>query len=208
MPIEIKSNGLLCDKHCKHLVFCGYSAHCGLFNEEVMSLDAYCHNFFRDEDCIARDKTTYDEAVKQFKIDANKVLSFVDDNDVEEIIDNVFDGNIDFTVGRYRYIRHYEIEDVLKEELQNWDAYTLGAFSPECIGAALGVSGNTVSLLQDQGGDHNYIGLGEMVKEADYGIVKMLRYIESTDGYSAIFSTDEYDEFNIASIFYCIFQVH
>lgn len=121
-------------------------------------------------------------------------------DDWEEIVDNMMEGEGDFTVARHRFIHTDDIDDTLIEELSN-DADMLGRISAHSIADATDWPLELIEIAQKED-KHSVIGQAIIDKDLVSEIA--LEYSRS-DGYGAYFGTENGDEEEIGD--YSIFKV-
>lgn len=104
--------------------------------------------------------------------------------DVREFLENVSDGERDFTVNDYRFIREDAIDEVMQEELAS-DEYLLGCFNAWFLSDILGISQDVIEAMQKA---EAFDAIGKLVIDLDK-LEQLQTAYASADGYGHHFNT-------------------
>lgn len=206
-PFEITPMGMMCNTMCKHYFFREGIRWCGLFAQDLKSLNGNIVYTIRCDECLLRDETLVEDTEKEFNKDIENIHYKFNKDYIPEVIEQVLALKEDFVVHGYRFIRDDSIDDILALELRSMDAYDIGSHGKYAIAAALGVYSGTIEYLTDQGGDSNYRGLGELILEIDGAIKRLAKFFRENSCYHEHFGCgNTSDEITIAGIWYHIFE--
>lgn len=120
--------------------------------------------------------------------------------DWEEIIENMMEDEVNFTVAGYRFIHTDNIDDILIEELSD-DADVLGSFSAEMIREVTCWPLEVIKTTQEAG---KHAVIGQAIIDENLVEEIAMEYSRS-DGYGAHFGTENGDEEEIGD--YYVFKV-
>lgn len=118
-----------------------------------------------------------------------------DREDRKEIMGYFLDEECDFEVGNYRFISSAVIDDILKEELLQYE-YALGCFSDWFIADVTGLNLDTVQKNQKS---KNYELLGALMAKSIDEVVS--KYV-SSDSYGNHFASYDSDEHELSNGYY------
>lgn len=125
--------------------------------------------------------------------------------DWREVVQNIIDGDDDFTVDDVRFIKSDSIDSVLADELSG-DAYVLGCFNASFIAD---VTGWPIALIEAAQKGDGTEALGQAIIDCGF-CEKMAEEYASADGYGHHFNSydggEEEETFN--GVAYHIFDNH
>lgn len=102
------------------------------------------------------------------------------------------DASYDFEVGNYRFIKSTHIDEIQQEELSN-DLYTLGCFNASFLSGIVGVSIESLELMQKA---EAFEGIGEMIVSGGY-LAEVQAEYSSADSYGHHFAHCDHAEHEI-----------
>jgi hypothetical protein len=117
----------------------------------------------------------------------------MDRADLELFIDEVFFGEGDFTIGKYRFINENEIDLIMIDELSS-DEYMLGCFNSWFIADILNINSDVIEEMQKA---EAYTAIGKLI----ISLGKMRELVEayaSADGYGHHFNSWDGSEDHIS----------
>ena len=104
-------------------------------------------------------------------------------SEVEEFVENVMDGEDDFTVGNYRYINEDAIDRIMQEELSG-DEWMLGNFNAWFLADVLDIDCDVIEEMQKC---EAYGAIGKLVMSMNK-LEELQEKYASADGYGHHFN--------------------
>ena len=131
----------------------------------------------------------------------SKIYNYCQENgiDSKEVLDNLYNDEVDFDVDDYRFISESDIDAIQKDELSG-DTYLLGCFSAWFIANIIDLPTSQVEKAQKDG---SYELLGNLMLQH---IDEVQEKYSSTDGYGHHFNPYNGDEENLDG--YYIFRTN
>lgn len=137
----------------------------------------------------------------------NDILDAYCQDDIDDIMESIINGEDDFKAGDYRYIKQSEIDKIMIQEFRD-NSELLGYFEPYFISDALpgNIDPDIIEKLQ-KAGEHYF---GEFLAEIPDYIENITKLYVQTDGYGHHFSTYDFSQNEITmpnGVDYYIFRI-